>query len=64
MEGLQLRYFVLKPESSDDAHAEASRAAILAYAACIQSSNPLYATSLRNWVSLCVLQDIQRKNQS
>lgn len=52
MEGLKLKYFVLNPSSSTDvAHAQASRLAILAYAESIEATNFDLAQELRNWVN-------------
>jgi len=48
MEGLQMKYFVLKPKG-DDKYAEASRKAMRAYATHIESTNAELARELRNW---------------
>ena len=51
MDGLQMKYFVLKPESKDDNdYAFASRMAMRAYAANIKHKNPQLAKGLHNWV--------------
>ena len=50
MEGLLLKYFVLKPRGND-AYAEASRQSMLVYAKCIEVENPELAERLRLWVS-------------
>lgn len=49
MEGLFLKYFVLKP-SGDDIYAKASRQAMEAYADVIEKENPEMAINLRHWV--------------
>ena len=49
MEGLDLKYFVLKPKG-DNEYAEASRAAMLAYADSIKKTNPKLANDLVDWV--------------
>ena len=48
MEGLQMKYFVLKPKGNN-VYAEASRKAMRAFAAHIQSVNPELCDQLRNW---------------
>jgi hypothetical protein len=48
MEGLQMKYFVLKPKG-DDVYAEASRKAMRAYAAHILNENEVLANELRAW---------------
>lgn len=48
MEGLQMRYFVLKPKGNDR-YAEASRKAMRAYATHIESVNREMAIQLRQW---------------
>lgn len=50
MEGLQLKYFVLNPTSSDKDFAQASRVAMEEFAAYISLSNPQLAEDLRRWV--------------
>ena len=54
---LQMRYFVCAPMSSDDAHALASRAAMLAYAHDIAGINPDLASSIQQWVEHLDLED-------
>lgn len=49
VEGLYLKYFVLKPHGAD-VYAEASRRAILAYAEHIVDADPQLARQLRLWV--------------
>lgn len=49
MDGLQMKYFVLKPRGSDP-YAYASRAALVAYAEAIRSENSELARDLREWV--------------
>lgn len=51
MNGLEMKYFVLKPRSKepDDDYAHASRQAIKEYARCIESVNPDLAMELLDW---------------
>ena len=49
MDGLKMKYFVLRPDKDDD-HAFASRMAIRAYAANIRKVNPQLAKDLNEWV--------------
>ncbi|KKM00227.1 hypothetical protein LCGC14_1806510 [marine sediment metagenome] len=49
MDGLKMKYFVLRPDKDDD-HAFASRMAIRAYAANIRKVNPQLAKDLNGWV--------------
>lgn len=49
MNGLLMKYFVLKPRGMDW-HANASRAAMLAYADVISGHEPELAKELRAWV--------------
>ena len=49
MDGLKMKYFVLKP-NGDDRYAEASRKAMIAYSLHIQNENKELANSLRDWV--------------
>ena len=49
MDGLLMKYFVLKPEG-DNPHAEASRAAMLAYADAIKPHNRKLCDELTQWV--------------
>jgi len=48
MEGLQMKYFVLKPKGKDR-YAEASRKAMRAYATHIEAVNPELTKQLRQW---------------
>ena len=48
MQGLRMKYFVLKPEG-EDIYAEASRKAMRAYAAHIFVENPQFANDLKEW---------------
>ena len=48
MDGLIMKYFVLKPRG-DDIHAAASRAAMRTYATMIQKDNLELADQLRAW---------------
>lgn len=58
MNGLQMKYFVLKPRG-DDAYAKASRAAMTAYAKAIEDENPILAQELKIWVT----KEIRAKNE-
>jgi hypothetical protein len=49
MDGLLIKYFVLKP-SGDDAYAKASRMAMERYALIIRKENPQLADDLVAWV--------------
>jgi hypothetical protein len=49
VDGLLMKYFVLKP-NGDDAYADASRNAMSAYAASIRSTNLSLADDLLKWV--------------
>jgi hypothetical protein len=48
MDGLLLKYFVLKP-AGKDRYAQASRRAMRAYAGLIAEENPALAQELREW---------------
>lgn len=48
MNGLIMKYFVLKPRGKD-LHAEASRKAMRAYARHITMDNPEFAKELEDW---------------
>ena len=48
MSGLQMKYFVLKPNGSDR-YARASRVAMRAYARSIDRENPELALQLEEW---------------
>ena len=48
MSGLQMKYFVLKP-NGNDAYAKASRAAMRAYANHIANENKELCDELREW---------------
>lgn len=50
MDGLMMKYFVLKPRG-DDPHALASREAMRAYAKSIDDVNPGLARELKTWVT-------------
>lgn len=50
MDGLLMKYFVLRPKGND-IHATASRAAMRTYADRIQSENPKLAQEIHDWVS-------------
>lgn len=49
MDGLVMKYFVLKPHG-DDVYAEASRTAMKSYAYAIKRENPTLASNLFSWV--------------
>lgn len=50
MNGLEMKYFVLKPKGSlDDPYAVAARAALRAYANAIKHHNLQLWLDLRNW---------------
>ncbi len=53
-DGLQMKYFVLKPrpKSADDPYANASHAAMFAYADMIEEHNPDLASELRQWAGI------------
>lgn len=53
MNGLTMKYFILKPKSKsrNDKYAEASRKAMRAYANHIQSTNPELHRELWNWAN-------------
>lgn len=53
MQGLMMKYFVLKP-AGDDAYAEASREAMKAYAATIRYTDATLADELERWIDACV----------
>lgn len=48
MDGLVMKYFVLKPGGTD-AYARASRRAMRAYADAIRGENPALSDQLRAW---------------
>lgn len=48
MDGLVMKYFVLKP-AGDDIYAKASRSAMRAYALKIKDANPELCRELREW---------------
>lgn len=47
-QGLQMKYFVLKPKGTDE-YAEASRRAMSAYADHIEEFDPEFARELSQW---------------
>jgi hypothetical protein len=49
--GLEMKYFVLKPRGND-IYAVASRLAMQAYAATVDRENPILAASLRAWIDV------------
>ena len=48
MNGLEMKYFVLKPKGTDP-YAKASRAAMRKYAVLIKDTNPDLASDLDEW---------------
>lgn len=50
MDGLQMKYFVLKPKGKG-LHAQACRQAIREYAKIIQKENSKFASELVNWMN-------------
>ncbi len=50
MEGLLMKYFVLKP-AGNDRYAAASRRAMNAYASFIREENPVLSDQLRDWAA-------------
>lgn len=50
MSGLQMKYFVLKP-NGNDRYARASRVAMRAYARSIDRENPELALQLEEWAA-------------
>ena len=53
MDGLTMKYFVLKPRSKfkDDPYAKASRESLKAYANTIREENPKLCAELKIWVN-------------
>jgi len=56
--GLELKYFVLKP-NGDNAYAEASRAALKKYAIKIRPTNVDLANDIESWLSALKGKEIQ-----
>ena len=50
MDGLMLKYFVLKPKG-EDIYAKASRTAMHAYARTIKDANPEFSKQLADWAA-------------
>lgn len=65
LNGLKCKYFVLNPKSKtpEDAHASASRAAILEYAMCIVGSDPILANNLIEWAEKEFTLAMEMKNE-
>jgi hypothetical protein len=59
--GLEMKYFVLSPESSDERHADASAVAMCAYADAIMLDDPERAMEIRNWAILARAKQAQRR---
>lgn len=49
MSGLQMKYFILKPQGFEE-HNHASRMALMAYADAVEDSSPDLAEDLKAWV--------------
>lgn len=60
MAGLQMKYFVLNPDSSDKAYAIASRAAMRCFARHIRESMPELAEDVNTWADGCDDMDAAR----
>ena len=60
MNGLEMKYFILKP-AGDSAYAKASVEAMLAYANAIEDENQELATDLRLWASTEETRRIKRE---
>jgi hypothetical protein len=61
MKGLQLKYFVLSPHSTDYDHGKASRRAMISYAREINKTNPQLAEDIRRWVIKAEVEAGQRE---
>lgn len=61
MNGIQMKYFVLKPHGTD-AYAKASRAAMRAYAYSIARENPELRNDLLKWADSEIL-DIELSDE-
>ena len=57
MDGLKVKYFVLKPGGKTAYH-KASRAAIRKYAESIEFENPQMAEDLRDWVDTILVENL------
>jgi len=62
MEGLEMKYFFLKPKG-DDIYALASRLAIRRYARVISAENPKLAEDLKEWVNSETLNAVTTKGE-
>ena len=60
---LELKYFVLKPTSSDPRHACASRQALLAYADSIREYDPTLADDLQEWERRAYMQSMYKMQE-
>lgn len=58
MNGLEMKYFVLKPRG-DDRYAAASRKAMRAYAKHIEPANEQLAKELRDWADKEQLDELE-----
>jgi len=62
MNGLIMKYFVLKPKGHSP-YSEASRMAMLAYAEAIENENLQLAVELRGWVEKEKLEGFRKKKE-
>ena len=62
MNGLEMKYFVLKP-SGTDAYAKASRIAMKAYANHIEAINKDLCDDLRNWADREAVEQLQPEGE-
>lgn len=60
MNGLEMKYFILKPKGSSPYH-KASRAAMNQYARLIEQENPELAEQLREWTFKEMFDDIEKQ---
>ena len=61
VEGLKMKYFVLKPRG-DDIYAQASRAAMREYARIIKEENPKLAEEVAEWATQETLKIVKYLN--
>ena len=62
MNGLMMKYFVLKP-GGDDVYARASRAAMMTYAAIIYGDNPTFTQDIEQWVTSAATESHERQRR-
>lgn len=60
MDGLVMKYFVLKPKG-DDIYAQASRRAMRSYARLVQHENPTLAKQLTDWADSEMADSVERE---